>query len=183
MTENKNNWIIPALYVGGAFVGWKFVLSPLLETLNLKDTKKEAEGKKAIEETEKAPLNIDFWRPGFYIQQYPKGTNSVILKTQATVKYIATEIYTAMKNDTWPFGASGRSRVYTAFRLLNSKAQISQLSQYFQAVYKQDLYNELKRYLYSESWESYIKNGLPTLLEMINKLPYGFVNTQTGYKI
>lgn len=148
------------------------MVSPTLESLNLKDTKEETQQQKTIDQVENAAGNKDYWSPNFWklpSGQFPiNNVNSVhLLKSADLDKYGKTLWYaTGNIND-------DEEAIYGVFRQIQYKSQISFLAYYFFNKYRKDLYQYLKSYLNNSE--------LNTLLTITNKKPWGLI-TKTGVK-
>lgn len=124
----------------GAFIGYKFVLVPLLEALNLKDTAAE---KAAAEAAAKyggnsgLPVDQNPWSPKYVnliISQLKKGQSAALL-TVAQLNKLSNAIRDAksMVND-------DEEAVYGALRSITSNTQLSQLAGHFNSRWSKDLY-------------------------------------------
>ena len=154
------------LFIAGAFLGWQYVLKPVLEGVGLKDTADERDQAKTQRETENLVISKDYWNPSFY-QKPPNGYDSIIL-TQAWVDGLAAKIWNAAGwfND-------DEEAIYGAFRQLDYRTHVSFLARRFFDRYGKDLYTWLRDSVLSSS-------ELNTVLQITNKLPNGFKNKNTG---
>jgi len=160
--ETRNTVLIFA----GAYIGWQFVLAPLLETFNLKDSKSEREAAETQKKVEQLDVSKDYWNPNFYSKP-PSGYDALIL-TSATVDNLAATIWNAAGwfND-------DEEAIYGAFRALKYRTQVSFLARRFYERYRKDLYTWLRDSVLNSS-------ELNTVLNITNKLPNGFKSQKTG---
>lgn len=156
----------PVVYAGLGYLGYKTILTPLLEGLNLKDTPEEKAEKELLDKVENLDLDRDYFNPNFYSKP-PSGHVSQILTT-ATAEKLATQIYNAKSriND-------DESAIYAAFRACQYKTQVSYLVYWFNRKYAVDLYSWLKDKVLNDE-------EMAKVLNITEKLPYGFRNTSTN---
>jgi hypothetical protein len=147
-------------YTIGGIVVYQIALKPLLESLNIKDTKEEADLKKLKQETENLPVSQDYWRPSYY-KQIVGGLKATIF-TVASADKLAKQI-----KDAQGFFNDNEEQIFAAFRFCKYKTQVSFLSERFAILYKQDLYTWLRDSVLS-------KSELSTVLNITSKLPTGF---------
>lgn len=174
--SEAKQWIYPALIIGGVYVGWEFGFSPLFETLGLKNTAAEAASERLATKYVNAPINKDFWRPA-YITTPPKGFDLVQLLTATTKTALAKKIYNAISYN--PFsGGDDEEAIYAAFRALNHKSQVADLAGEFKKLYGKDLY-----YFLAPNAGYLNLSEMGKVLAIVEKLPWGFKNSKTGYAI
>lgn len=166
--KQASEWVKPALYIGGAWLGWKYALSPLLETLGLKDSKAEVDAEKLRQEVENASGSKDYWNPNWWnlpVDQFPiKGVKSVQLLTQAAAKDSVNKLW-----DATGFFNDDEEAIYAVFRSLKYKSQVSFLAYWFNALKGKDLYQWLRDYLNDKE--------LNVVLQITQKMPWGLVTT------
>jgi hypothetical protein len=164
--KQASEWVKPVLYIGGAWLGWKYAVSPLLETLGLKDSKGELEADKLRADVENAAGNKDYWSPNWWNQpasSFPiKNVQSVSLLTQATAKSDVEKLWdaTGVFND-------DEEAIYGVFRSLKYKSQVSYLAYWFNAIKGKDLYQFIRSYLNDSE--------LNVVLQITQKMPWGLV--------
>lgn len=129
---------------GGALLGYKFLLVPLLESLNLKDTKEEADAAKTTSEYgggSGKPIDQNPWSPKYVnlvISQLKSGQSAALLNV-ATLNKFAKQIY-----DAKTFYNDDEEAVYGVLRQLSSNTQLSQFAGHFQTNFKKDLYEYIR---------------------------------------
>jgi hypothetical protein len=132
------------LIIGGGFLGYKFLLVPLLESLNLMDTKEEREAEQTTSEYgggSGKPIDQNPWSPKYitYVLTQLRTGQSAALLTVAGLNKYAKQIYDAK---TWY--NDDEEAVYGALRQLSSNTQLSQLAGHFQTNFKKDLYEYIR---------------------------------------
>lgn len=165
--KQAQEWIKPAMYIAAAYLGWRYAIAPLLEGLNLKDTAADREAEKVIQKTESAPPQLDYWSPTFHAR---RGANIPVKDVVKIMLPSAYGPYLRIADQIWDatgFFNDVESQIYAAFRLLRYKTEVSYVASIFQSKYKRDLYQFLKAYLN--------KDEMATLLQITDKLPYGWV--------
>jgi hypothetical protein len=164
--KQANEWVKPVIYITAAYLGWKYAISPLLEGLNLKDSKTDITQDKVIDKTETALPQYDYWRPGFHRLTKSELPSNV-------VKYWKPQPFTPYQNkaiaiwDATGFFNDVETQIYGVFRSLKYKTEVSYIAAIFQSKYNRDLYQFLKAYLNKEE--------LATVLQITDKLPYGWI--------
>lgn len=164
MAENNTGKYV--LIAGGLWLGWRFVLSPILEGLQLKDTPEEAAAKKLQDKVESLNISRDYWNPAF-IHKAPAGYTAKIL-TQSDANILARKI-----KDAAGYFNDNEEQIYSVFRELKYKSQIAFLVYKFNVLYGLDLYTWLKESVLSAA-------ELNTVLSIAEKLPAGYQNLTTG---
>lgn len=164
--NNIQPWIKPVGTIAAIWAGWKFVVSPILEGLNLKDTEEEAASKILQEKVENYTPDKNYWSPRFY-QIPPSGYVSMIL-TYQSANGLAKSL-----NDASGIFNDNESQIYAVFRQCKYKTQVSYLAYYFNRLYNKDLYNWLKNDVLNEE-------ELQVILKMTEQLPNGYKNNVTG---
>lgn len=149
------------LYSVGGLAAYNFILKPILEGLNLKDTAEEKAKEKLQTETENLPVNSDYWKPSYY-KQVLGGKRSMIF-TQASADNLCKRL----------MGAQGtfndnETVIYGVFRQCNYKSQVSFLAERFFILYRKDLYTWLKEDVLNQT-------ELNIVLNITSKLPTGFI--------
>lgn len=144
-----------------AVASYYLVIKPLLQSLNLMDTREEKDAAKLQSSVENAELSKDYWNPN-YLKQAGTGYN-VYLMPEADMRLYSKRIYDAQGtfND-------DEEAIYAVFRQMRYKTQVAFLAYWFNKLYKKDLYTFLRDGVFN-------KDELATLLTIINKLPTGFV--------
>lgn len=146
------------LIIVGGVLGFN-VVSRILETLGLKDTKATADLNKAAEmENSKNPWSPAFWKAG------PPGT---LLMTYASARDKAIIIKHA-------FGLidDNEEAVFNIFRQLKTQSQLSFLADIFQQGYKQDLFTFLRGGSWWQVGADRLSDAeLARLNQMVFKLP------------
>lgn len=138
MATEKDNWLSKVnpnivIWAAGIWLGYKYVVTPLLESLNLKDTAEEKETK-IINAT--APITAgNPWSPVFY-KTCPIGTK-LLVPSDAQAKAKSIKAYEGFFSDDY-------NRVLGVFQTLGSKAQVSYLCDVFQQMYGVSLYGFLQ---------------------------------------
>lgn len=162
----SNNWIGPAILVGGGILAFKYVVSPLLETLGLKQTQDEKETDKAEKDQEIKRV----WNPATF--EEPKKGYTRILTTVARSKYLAQQIHDAWNKMGPPFFIpdDDEEQVYSALRGCKNKLQVSQVCLRYAELYKKDLLQDLKARLSSDEFD--------VCINIVNNLPSGYVKTK-----
>ena len=168
-TAKVTKYIKPVLIGLATYVGWKYLLTPLLETFGLKDSKSDRELEKLKGQVESRPALSDYWKPTFF-QSAPVGYTALIL-TQAYAESLARRLYTAtgIFNDE-------ETKIYAVFRELKYRTQVSYLAYTVNRLYQKDLYSWLDKDVLND-------NEFPIVLQITEKLPNGFHNTRTGQTI
>ena len=165
--KEANEWVKPLIYVTAAYVGWRYAISPLLEGLNLKDSAADVAADKVIQKTESAPPQLDYWAPTFHAR---RGANIPVKDVVKIMLPSAYGPYVKVADQIWDatgFWNDVESQIYAALRLLRYKTEVSYVASIFQSKYKRDLYQFLKAYLSKEE--------MATVLQITDKLPYGWV--------
>lgn len=154
--EQQQQQILTVLLgIGATLLTYKVVIAPILEKLNIIDSAED----KALNE---AQLSETAWNPRFY-QTAPTGS---ILITSAAVKMLSKKIYDALN---W-YGDSF-VEVIGALRQLKTKAQVSQLADYFAKTYGLDMYAYLKTGDSSFPGSGLSTENLTTLNNFVKSLP------------
>lgn len=144
-----------------AVASYYLVIKPLLQSLNLMDTREEKDAAKLQSQTENAEVSKDYWNPN-YLKQAGTGYN-VYLMTEENMRTYAKRIYDAKGT----FNDDEES-IFAVFRLMKYKTQIAFLAFWFNKLYQKDLYTFLRDGVFN-------KDELATLLTITSKLPTGFV--------
>jgi len=152
----------PILIYGAGLLGIYFlVLKPILENLNLMDTREEKDAEQLKEQTETSQFSKDYWNPN-YIKQ--AGTDYYIkLFPEADMRIYSKRLWDAhgTVND-------DEEAIYAVFRAMKYKTQVSFLTYWFNKLYGKDLYTWLRDSVLN-------KEELNTVLTITSKLPTGFV--------
>lgn len=153
----KNNPIL--LYTLVAFGGYFLVVKPLLESLNIMDTKEEKDAEKLRQSTEQSGYKSDYWNPNYTVR---KGYKAYLL-TESSARALVDKLWNASGafND-------DEEAIYSVFRTLKYKTQVSFLAFWFNKLKKKDLYTWLRDSVLNQ-------NELNTVLTITSKLPEGFV--------
>lgn len=149
-------WVRVGIMVGGAYLGYQYVLKPLLESTGLKpdkadDTVTDLEGQ-APNKNPFDPTYKDAWPVGAVSRWLIPDTHKQKL---INILWDATGIF----ND-------DEEAIYGVFRSLDYKTMVSDLAEAFFKAKKKDLYGYLKNYLNTAE--------LATVIGIINKKPAGF---------
>lgn len=155
-------FVKPGAIALGSFLGWRYVVAPLFETLGLKQTSEE----KLMDKIENLEIDRDYWSASFYTKA-PANHNALILST-AKANELAAQIKNAKSiwND-------DESAIYAALRQCQYKTQVSYLVYWFNRLYALDLYTWLKDKVLNDK-------EMRTVLTITEKLPLGFKNLSTG---
>lgn len=148
------------LYTAIGFAGYFLVIKPLLESLNLMDTKDEKDAERLRTSTEKTGFKSDYWNPNY---TGSKPGYKVMLLTESSVRSLVEKLWNASGafND-------DEEAIYAVFRQLRYKTQVSYLALWFNRIKKKDLYTWLRDSVLNQ-------DELNTVLTITNKLPEGFV--------
>jgi hypothetical protein len=148
------------LYAAIGFAGYFLVIKPLLESLNVMDTKDEKDAEKLRQSTEKTGFKSDYWNPNFTASK--PGFKSMLLN-EASARALVDKLWNASGsfND-------DEEAVYAVFRTLRYKTQVSFLAYWFNKLKKKDLYTWLRDSVLNQ-------DELNTVLTITSKLPEGFV--------
>lgn len=154
---NKVNPLV--LYTAIGFAGYFLVIKPLLESLNVMDTKEEKDAEKLRQSTEKSGFKSDYWNPNFTAKPGYKA----FLLTESSARALVDKLWNASGafND-------DEEAVYAVFRTLRYKTQVSFLAYWFNKLKKKDLYTWLRDSVLNQ-------DELNTVLTITSKLPEGFV--------
>lgn len=154
------------LLIAGAYLGYEYVIKPVLEGVGLKDTADERDQEKTQRQTENLAISKDYWNPSFF-RKPPSGFQSLIL-TQAWADGLAAQIWNSAGwfND-------DEEKIFGAFRQLDYRTQVSFLAARFFERYGKDLYTWLRDSVLNQA-------ELNTVLQITNKLPNGFKNNNSG---
>lgn len=166
MAKETNNTGKYILIAGGLWLGWRFVLAPLLEGLQLKDTPEEAAAKKLQEKVENLNISRDYWNP-LFITKAPAGYTALIY-TQDDARILAAKL----KDAAGTFN-DNEEQIYSVFRQVKYKSQIAFLVYKFNSLFGLDLYTWLKDSVLNQA-------ELNTVLSITEKLPNGYKNLTTG---
>lgn len=162
-SEDTFNYAKTGALVIGVWGGYKFIIKPLLEFLQLKDDPDE----EMIADLEAKMEKLHLWSSDYYKNyQIPKG---YILKlvTVRTAQEICEKI-----NDAFGVFNDDEEKIYGVFRNdIASKSILSFVCQIYYETYYKDLYNELK---YKLSDTEFL-----TLLKIVNDKPIGLINIKT----
>ncbi len=158
--EKASRWIRPVAIGLGIYLAWKHIASPLLESLELKDSAAD----KTREKTENLDYNKDYWNPNFYKTPFPAGIKGAVISTRAYMNEAVKKLWdaTGVFND-------DEQAIYGVFNALKYKTQISFLTDIFFEQKGQNLYQYLRNYLNDSEMD--------TLLTITNKKPLGFQKT------
>lgn len=148
------------LYLIGGYAAYKLILAPILEALNIKDTKAEVEAEKLKTNTENATLIKDYWRPAFWLSR-PAGYKAYILTAEQSKNLVD-----ALASAKGTFN-DDEEKIYAVFRGLKYQSQVSYLAQRFSELKQKDLYTWLRDSVLNEK-------ELNTVLQITSKLPTGF---------
>ena len=155
----KNNDQTQKIFIGiaGAFLGYQFIIKPILEKLNLKDTAAEVEDKKTTENYGGGggkTIESNPWNPNFIkiLSQSLKQGQQLLLLKVATLNSLALTIYDAKAsfNSSLPFFQDNEEAVYGALRQITAQTQLSQLATVFNQKYERDLYEYIKGFMNTE---------------------------------
>lgn len=148
------------VYVAVGTIGYFLVIKPLLESLNLMDTREEKDAEKLKTNTEKSGFKSDYWNPNFTAS---KPGYKVMLLTESSVRSLVEKLWNASGafND-------DEEAIYAVFRQLRYKTQVSYLALWFNRIKKKDLYTWLRDSVLNQ-------DELNTVLTITSKLPEGFV--------
>lgn len=144
--KDYTEFVKPAMYLGVAVIAYFGVVRPLFKKFGII----KGEEEKNVENF-KADVAFD---PKFWQQtKLP----SLGLKKDYAIK-LAVRIKDA-------FGVTGddEAAIYAVFKALKTKFAVSQVAYYYNAAYKQDLFNELKDRLSAEE--------MNTVIDIVKKLP------------
>lgn len=153
--KNHDNLIIGGAVLAVLYFG---IIRPITNKLGLTQSEKDRAEAAMIAEAN----NNEGWNPAFYKTRFPY---TIMLMTNATAEARAKQIY-----DAFGFFNDDEDKIYAVFRLLKSKAQLSQLCDAYSRLYKQDLLRRLQT-----PWH-YAKDGLTAaefaiIAGMVQKLP------------
>lgn len=149
-------WVRVGITVGAAYLGYRFVLKPLLEATGLKESSED----KVVNDVESLPPNKNPFDPTYKTSWPANAKTHFIIPPTQKAKYIkilwdATGLF----ND-------DEEAIYGVFRDIEYKTMVSDLAEAFFKEKKKDLYGYLKNYLNSTE--------LATVLNIVNKKPAGF---------
>lgn len=153
--ENINKGVNILLGVGGAWLGYKIVLQPIFKAVGLQKSD-------TVLQNEAAQLAESAWNPQFY-KNAPAG--SILINSQA-VKEIAQNIY-----DSLNWYGDDFDTILAQLRKLRTKAQVSQLADYFANVYDNDLYSYLREGDSSFPGSGLSNEHLKTLNDLVATYP------------
>lgn len=153
ITEQNQNLI---LKIGLAVAGYFVVIVPILQAVGIKDDKDDKEVKDA-----ETGNGSEGWNPDYY-----KNKSGAVISNQ-TAEQLAFKIY-----DAFGYFYDDEDAVYSAFRALNSKKDLSKLASTFQLKYGMDLWEQLKG---GAGWMAWPFGGLNNselaiVLAIVNKL-------------
>lgn len=122
------------LALGGAFLGYQYILKPIFEKTGIKDTAEEEEAKRRDQELE----NKGVWDTvaGLF-KKYPKH-KLILLKTEEADQ-IAKNIDSA-----WGIINDDEAKVYAQFRRLRYQSQVSSIVDAYRRLSNKDLLQTLK---------------------------------------
>jgi len=158
---DRNENIKTGALIAGIYIGYQYILKPLLETLNLKESAEE----KRAKEVQQSQLKEGIWTPQYVdklLANIPKGYVLKIL-TYSDSKKLAENI-----NDA--FGGilnDNESQIYAQFRALSYWSQLSQVVKRYRELYNEDLLGELQSRL-SDS-------EMIVIYDIVNRLTPGYV--------
>lgn len=170
----KNKDLI--LWGVGGFLAWQYVAKPILEFLHLKETKEHAEFTDELQEQSAAGIWSKNWidtRP----QNLPARFNTLILAKYSTTLQWAKNIYEAI--DWWKIN-DDEEKIYSVFREMKYKSNVSQTAARFSELYKKDLLEFLNYYLNDEFHYLKDQTEMAKVLEIVKNLPFGFKDNKTG---
>jgi hypothetical protein len=153
----KNKAVI---YGGLILGGYYLILKPILEGLNLKDTREEKEAAQLQNKTENLDLSKDYWNPNWFASGAGKYTVALLPEEIA-------KAYVKRLKNAEGYVNDDEEAIFAVFRLLKAKSQVSWLAYWFNKQYKKDLYTWLRDAVLNEK-------ELNTVLNIIGKLPTGF---------
>jgi len=166
--KKAQEWIKPAVVIGGVFLLWRYGAKPVLESLGLKDSAED----QLRQKVENSAGNKDYWRPNWFslpANQFPVyGATGVVLLKEAVAKEYALQLRFATYGP-----GTDEEKIYGVFRNLKYKSQVSFLAYWFYQQYKTDLYQVLR--------DDLNDSELATVLQITQKLPWGII-TSTGIK-
>ncbi len=155
--ENHDQLIIAA---GGLALLYFGLIKPITNKLGLTLSEKE----RALAMIAETASGSNGWNPNFYKEYTAKNKKWTILTTGGAQK-IANQIYKA-----WGLINDDEQSIYAAFRALKNQLQLSQVSDTYSKIYKQDLLTRLKAPWY------YLRDGLDVnefaeVAKIVNALP------------
>ena len=149
------------LWIGGGILGYTFVLKPLFDTFGVTDSKED-------KQNAASEKNNQGWQPAFWLQTQQKKIPA-LYTTYAAADGIAKAINGALGGNHLPSGVmewlfpgyafiNDREEViYAAFRKLQTRVQLSQVSASYENTYKKDLFQELKSSLNDKELNTVVK--------------------------
>lgn len=154
MSANNKELKTAIIWGAAIFAAYKFVLEPVLEGLNLKDTKEEEQANKTTQEYGGASgktVDKNPWNPNFYrlMKNELKQGQSIQLLTVSQMNSMALTIWDAKGSlfSSLPFWDDNEAAVYGVMRKITSQTQLSQFAERFQLNYDRDLYEYLSSFL------------------------------------
>lgn len=160
-SKEASAWARIAVTAAGIWVGWQYVAKPLLETLNLKDTKEEQDNKKV----DTTPAMQNAWDPNYknLTPVRAVGGTRMLVPNALLTKYVQT-IWDAAPMY-WPLIRLARPEAVSGVvRDIKYKTGISDLADYFRRQKGQDLYKFLLNNFSSSDVDSWNKivSGKPS---------------------
>lgn len=129
------------------YLGYKKIIIPILEATNLKDTTDEINDQKSVNTyggNTSTPNSKNPWSRQYVkdLIATKKSNQTVLLLTVNTMNNYAKRIYDGkgIFND-------DEDQVFSVFRAISTKSQLSQFAGHFSDFYKKDLWNYLNSFL------------------------------------
>lgn len=144
--KDYTQYIKPAMYFSGALIAYFGVIRPLFKKLGVI----KGEEEKTVDAFE---ANVAF-DPNFWQKEK---SPAIGLKKDYAIK-LAKQI-----NDAFGVTGDDEASIYDVFKSLKTKFQVSMLSFYYSAVYKVDLFNELRDRLSADE--------MLVIINIVKKMP------------
>ncbi len=178
-TTTQKTDLTPVYIIGGGLLGYEFVLKPILETLQIKDTDKEiADAKYEAELAEKyggsgnKPISDNPWNPNYvqYLIKYGEPGTFIKLFKVADLAALDKKIYGASGGS---FFGDKEQQLFGALRTIETKSGLSQLAGYFETEHNQDLYEFIVDML-NDPWDP--SSELRTVHEIVSGYKTGIID-------